>query len=301
MVGLSSWFQKDAEESNLMMPTPQSLAGIWKKTLDTIAADGLLDAILYVDLCNEWPFQLWAPFFDLDNNVHWGYPSSLKWMRESIATLREAYPGLPYTFSNTGSVGIETERNEDLSFLDFLEPHLWMVHGNNNEFYRRIGYTCARFDPKDYENVVKYAQNLYEAAPDYWDRLQRDVIDRAVEESERFNLPLMTTECWSIVDYKDWPLLDWEWVKRSCAAGVRHAASTGRWLAIATSNFCGPQFVGMWRDKDWHRRQTDVIKGRRTAKAKSNESGLSQLQACNADPPPLLIPALSCSTNGRRR
>jgi hypothetical protein len=40
---------------------------------------------------------------------------------------------------------------------------------------------------------------------------------------------------------------------------VRTASATGRWLAMATSNFCGPQFVGMWRDVSWHQRLTDVI------------------------------------------
>ncbi|HEY7307481.1 MAG TPA: cellulase-like family protein [Bryobacteraceae bacterium] len=28
---------------------------------------------------------------------------------------------------------------------------------------------------------------------------------------------------------------------------------------MATSNFNGPQFAGMWRDVDWHRRMTDTI------------------------------------------
>jgi len=70
----------------------------------------------------------------------------------------------------------------------------------------------------------------------------------------------MTTECWAVVDYKDWPLLKWDWVKELCAVGTRHAASTGRWLAIGTSNFCGPQFVGMWRDVNWHRQLTNVIR-----------------------------------------
>ena len=32
------------------------------------------------------------------------------------------------------------------------------------------------------------------------------------------------------------------------------------WLAIATSNFCGPQFRGMWRDVAWHQRLTAQIK-----------------------------------------
>jgi len=28
---------------------------------------------------------------------------------------------------------------------------------------------------------------------------------------------------------------------------------------MGTSNFCGPQFAGMWRDVAWHHRLTDVI------------------------------------------
>jgi hypothetical protein len=76
----------------------------------------------------------------------------------------------------------------------------------------------------------------------------------------RTGLPLVTTECWGIVDYKDWPLLKWDWVKELCELGTLTAASTGQWIAIATSNFCGPQFVGMWRDVEWHRKLTDRIK-----------------------------------------
>ena len=63
----------------------------------------------------------------------------------------------------------------------------------------------------------------------------------------------------SPIDYKDMPLLDWGWVKEACEFGVTLAAKSGRWLAIATSNFCGPQFVGMWRDLAWHRKLTGLI------------------------------------------
>ncbi|MCX6971161.1 MAG: hypothetical protein NTV93_13555 [Verrucomicrobia bacterium] len=72
--------------------------------------------------------------------------------------------------------------------------------------------------------------------------------------------PLITTECWGIIDYKDWPLLDWGWVKELCELGTLTASATGQWAAVATSNFCGPQFVGMWRDIAWHQRLTGAIK-----------------------------------------
>ena len=62
-----------------------------------------------------------------------------------------------------------------------------------------------------------------------------------------------------MVDYKDLPLLDWDWVLELNRLGVETAASTGCWAAVATSNFCAPQFAGMWRDIDWHRRLTKLI------------------------------------------
>ncbi len=49
-------------------------------------------------------------------------------------------------------------------------------------------------------------------------------------------------------------------LKEVCEIGVKKAISTGQWVAIATSNFCGPQFVGMWRDIAWHRRLTQLIR-----------------------------------------
>lgn len=72
--------------------------------------------------------------------------------------------------------------------------------------------------------------------------------------------PLVTTECWGLVDYKDWPLLKWDWVKDLCELGTITAARTGMWVGVATSNFCGPQFAGMWRDVEWHKRLTSIIR-----------------------------------------
>ena len=39
----------------MKLTTPALLGEAWKATLDSIAADGLLKHILYVDLCNEFP------------------------------------------------------------------------------------------------------------------------------------------------------------------------------------------------------------------------------------------------------
>ena len=62
-VGLSTWFREDPEQWRKQIPSPARLADIWNRTLHTIAEDGLLDSILFVDYCNEWPQDCWAPFF----------------------------------------------------------------------------------------------------------------------------------------------------------------------------------------------------------------------------------------------
>ena len=141
--------------------------------------------------------------------------------------------------------------------LDFLELHIWMA--NCCEFYKEVDYRYNRFDLKGYQHVVDRAKPLYLSKPDYWKSKLRDRIQLAADWSRPSGRPLITTECWGLVDYKDWPLLEWDWIKELCETGVRTAAATGRWTAIATSNFCGPQFTGMWRDIDWHRRMTGVV------------------------------------------
>ena len=107
--------------------------------------------------------------------------------------------------------------------------------------------------------MVKNAERTYRTNPKYWRGQLAQGIMELADWSKSSGKPLVTTECWAIVDYKDWPLLDWGWVKEVCAFGTETASQTGRWLALATSNFCGPQFKGMWEDRAWHRRLTKRI------------------------------------------
>lgn len=255
VVALSSWFRQDAGNERLRIAGPAGLGQVWKAALDTIRAAGLLDNILYVDLCNEFPLQVWAPF--TPQNLLRASPEGVRWMAEPIARLASDYPDLACTFSFTTEY--ETWRKQDVSMLDFLELHLWMTQFS--DFYGQVGYNYERFDPIGYQNLVEKAEALYWSKPEYWKKFLEDGIRMlAAEWSITSGKPLITTECWSLVDYKDWPLLNWDWLKELCETGVRAAAATGRWAAMATSNFCGPQFHGMWRDVAWHRRMTGLIR-----------------------------------------
>lgn len=258
-VGLSTWYREDEDKTRLKISGPEMMSAQWIKTLDTIASAGLLDAILYVDLCNEWPGVDWAPFVKPAMTYgDWHKPESMAWMHKSIALVREKYPQLPLQFSFAGDPAPATK--QELSDFDLLDTHVWMTQQNNGEFYKLTGYNYERFDPKGYTNLSLKADDAYRARPQYWQDLLTKEIDRLAAWSKKISFPLATTECWAIVDYKDWPLLKWDWVKDLCALGAKRAAASGQWLAIATSNFCGPQFVGMWRDAAWHRELTQAIR-----------------------------------------
>ena len=261
-VGLSSWYRTDTTHQEMTITTPEIMAQRWINTLKTIEEAGLLDNILYVDLCNEWPGDIWAPFFhELYPKVYWGQwdaPESMAWMQKAFALVREAYPDMPLVFS-TDSQDLWRFKN-DLSYFDLVEHHIWMANQNQGEFLKAIEYKNGRFDPQAYKHVQANAERVYREKPDYWSGMLVKQIGAMAETARGIGKPLVTTECWGIIDYKDWPMLNWDWVKDLCEMGVKEAAATGQWVGIATSNFCAPQFVGMWRDIEWHRRLTTLIK-----------------------------------------
>lgn len=253
-VALSTWWREDEDELARKIRSPRELGEVWKKTLDSIKADGLMDNILYVDLSNEYSIEVWTPY--LPKNTQRNSPLALRYMRESIALLKESYPAIPFCFSITSE--FEKWESEDTSAQDLLELHIWIA--NSSEFNREVGYNFQRFGNDDYQKLQLNGQRVYREKEAYWLGKLKERIELAVKWSEKARLPLATTECWGPIDYKDMPLLDWQWVKEACDYGVREACRSGRWAAIATSNFCGPQFIGMWRDVEWHRRLTSMIR-----------------------------------------
>ena len=152
-----------------------------------------------------------------------------------------------------------------------------MAGGNDDEYNKRVGYKYERFSQDGYHRLQIAGAAVYAEKPAYWKKLLTDKIVEVAAACQGGGMallagavmfmhkvgagkPLMTTEGGAVVDYKDWPLLPWDWVKEVCAAGALKASATGQWAAIATSNFCGPQFRGMWRDKAWHQGLTTTIK-----------------------------------------
>ena len=270
-VGLSSWYREDRDRSCMEICSAQDLAKIWKCVLDAVSDAGLSESILYVDICNEYPQSCWIPFIKNDPEYQEGVlrgeidpqqdlsrasPIAVRWMRETLGELRKAHPRFLYTFSQVGEC--DTLSRQDTSMLDLLEPHIWM--SAYSEYYAKLGYNYERFNPKDFQNLALNGERIYRENADYWDEKLREGVRLHAEWSREKKLPLITTECWALVDFKDGPLLHWDWIKHLCEVGTRAAVQEGRWIAVATSNFCGPQFVGLWRDVEWHQKLTEIIK-----------------------------------------
>ena len=253
LVALSTWWRQDSSNVRMNIKTPHDLANVWLKAIESIPSGSMRDNLLYVDFSNEFCIPPWTPW--IPKGTRRDSPQGVRWMRDSIKKVKQSYPTLPCTFSFTDEY--RTWRNQDVSMLDFMELHFWMT--TFSDFNQQVGYAFQEFSPVGYNNLQKRGEALYRSDPGKWQASLTNGIDMLAEWSRASGKPLMTTECWSVVDYKDWPLLRWDWIKELCEIGVRHAASTGRWKAMATSNFCGPQFVGMWRDVDWHLRITDII------------------------------------------
>jgi hypothetical protein len=108
MVGLSTWFREDIDNTRMNISFAHDHAKIWINVLGCLEAAGLLDTILYVDLCNEFPLDCWAPFLrkdikdsDLKNGSYLlGSAELTKWMKDSVEEVRASYPDLNYTYAS---------------------------------------------------------------------------------------------------------------------------------------------------------------------------------------------------------
>ena len=268
-VGLSTWYREDVDNVRMKIASPDIMADQWIKTIESIDEEGLLDNVFYVDLCNEWPGDLWAPYFK--NNppeLTWGgwyTTNSMAWMAKAVEKVKKAFSDLPAGISFEIKKLDELQK-KDVSFVDYLEPHIWMSQRNDNEFYRKMKFQDDTFSYKGFETMVANGFELYNSDKTYWQGLLTNYIKELGVLASELNQPCMTSECWAVVNYKDLPGLDWGWIKELSALGAITATDTGQWLAVSTSNFCGPQFTGMWRDVEWHQKLTNHIRS-----AKVNE------------------------------
>lgn len=59
---------------------------------------------------------------------------SQDWMQKAAASLKQSYPDIPVTFSFVDPY----DALQDMPYLDFFEPHIWMA--DSSDFYQTVGY-----------------------------------------------------------------------------------------------------------------------------------------------------------------
>lgn len=257
LAAFSAWYRCCEQDSYVSHITDgKKLAQIWIALLDGLKKEGLLDVVLYVDFCNEYP--LWAEFLPQENPLlrrKRDDKEIVKWTKQCVKHFKEKYPDIPVTFS----ICSEFYRldGEDFSDYDFFEPHIWIDSDGDGRFEDSVnralqGNTLAQ------EELFKLKKTIYEEGKEYWDEVLHQQIQRFGRLSRKWKKPLITTECWAIIFYKD-SGIGWEWIKDICEKGVEYAVEEGCYAAIATSNFCSPQFKGMWSDVQWHKKMTANI------------------------------------------
>ncbi|MBW1831345.1 MAG: hypothetical protein JRG93_07330 [Deltaproteobacteria bacterium] len=276
-VGLSTWFNDDALQRAATVVTPADYARIWRETLDHLADANLLDAVLWVDLCNEFPIGKWAKgayplIFDGANPENpapaiapWSLEAQTRvqqYLDEGIGPVREAYPELSYTYSFE-SVSGGNARQLDTSTLDVAEVHVWL--SSDIEFNGMSGQLelLLELDENALAAHAEKAPDVYFSERDRWLSTLEGLVDDWADWATERGLPLITSEAWGPINYDDVDSIagtsEWDWVKDVCDEGVHMAVDKG-WSGICTSNFAQPHFEGMWSDVAWHQEQTARIR-----------------------------------------
>ncbi|MGF1760113.1 hypothetical protein L4D76_19690 [Photobacterium sagamiensis] len=261
--------------------TPQDFVDSWISTLDILKANDLLDGIIYVDIGGEFPLQNWYPHifeYITGENPQSGpemfevieddwEDDAIERMNEFLVggtkKIKEAYPEFRYTWSSQ-IMGEDNYLRCDFSEFGVFEPHIWCSDDLSASV--EIGYFDALGDIEFPANIAKMwykAEAKHKAEPEFFNNILDERTDKWAAVSKKTGLPLVTTEAWATVIYEDFShngcLGEWDWFKDVCEFGVRHAIAKG-WVGICTSNFSEPHFEGLWRDVEWHKRLTDMIK-----------------------------------------
>ncbi len=270
-IALSTWLIDDSQNMKRELKSPEHFAEIWKKTLTLLKNEDLLDAVAWVDICNEFPMAYWAPEA---NNYVFGYslPYSMtmsalildvfRWrdscverfgefMRTAIGSLKREFPDLNYTFSFQSN-GLKNLFRADLSELDVIDSHFWISDDLLWSLLSGHSKSATNFSKGDL--VLKEARSyvtknkrksldILRSKCEVWKQLAKDK-----------NLPLVTSEGWIATFLNEGPTTiadDWNWFKDISADAVQIACSYG-WHGICTSSFSQPHFKKLWSDESWH-------------------------------------------------
>ncbi len=285
---LSTWLKPTAEPRNEWLEGPEDLIRVWDETLRFLDEKGCLTQVIGVDVSNEIPFgtcNRWmrdhmreaeTPGMHLNEAQKELYTA---YYNRVLRSLRERWPGMPFAASQS-SAFFHENRELDLTDYGFLDAHLWAEFFG---FLKETGYRDAigqfganvmikdknagtywgpRIMPPDIR-FEKLNEEIWEA----WVK-NRAMLTEKLEEGiafiadkgKRFGIPVGNTEGWGSVMWAEHPMLGWDMIKEAGLIAARLGRKYG-YAFNCQSNFCEPQFASLWRDVEYHRKVTGIIRG----------------------------------------
>ncbi len=287
-VGLSTWLRHDTTHRELEVETAEDFARIWIETLDFLAENDLLDGIAWVDLCNEFPTTSWVPALKekiietpdgrteprevllMETLTEESQKKYADFMKRAITPVREKYPQLLYTFSMSAVDALE---KMDYSCCDLVDVHIWATFNPDwaqgssflDVYLNMLPGNTKFTDGVQASTLMRHIEQAVKNYPQYKERI-RQYFEKELKVWSAFakknDAILITTESWSTVIYEDafvnGALGEWEWVKDVAEMAINEALKDG-WTSVCTSNFCEPQFEGMWSEVEWHKKMNELI------------------------------------------
>lgn len=289
---LSTWLKPTIEPRNEWLEGPESLVRVWDETLNFLNENNCLSNVIAVDVHNEFPYggcNSWL-FNQLnsmktDKNSQTASQRRIEFYRNYFNTvliqLKSKWPDIPFSASSNNTF-LDDDKDMDYSNFDFLDVHIW-ADAAYYDFVENIGYA---------ENIVKFgdAENLYsyttggyaggikrtpadinfekinEQIHESWyknrskcEELLEERISLVAETGKKYGIPYGCTEGWGTTFWAEHPMLSWDLVKDAGIIAAKLANKYG-YTFNCQSNFCEPQFAALWRDVDYHRKVTDIIK-----------------------------------------
>jgi hypothetical protein len=285
LVGLSTWFVgPDRGITGL-----DGLVRVWDETLRFMKDNDLLHNIYYVDLLNEYPlfngFNWLKSQMEGDiqsrsekakaEGVHeWklkagDYTSEasrriyINFANDAIDRLQKNWPALDFLFSLTSNDAADW-RVMAPTKIAAIDKHTWFLInpllGNTD-----TGYWWTKGDPAATDAQLSKMQELLQKR---WTPHKPQLIEWMDNEmgevaalGRKYDKPYGNTEGWGILDWYDHPVLNWDISKEAAEICAKLGRKHG-YRFNCTSNFTEPQFPSLWADVAWHKRMTDIIRGR---------------------------------------
>lgn len=299
-VVLATWLKPTEERRNEKMEGVNDMVRIWDETLGFLKKHDCLDNILYTEVLNEYPLSNCNTWLhNMLNTMRQPEIKGKsvnerqkrfyrEYIRDVISQLKSKWPFMAFSASSSFNWFFEYDLDMDFSFYDVLDVHIWaenqfapktgyyecifghgkLKHGDPDKMYTNTstglggGYvTGARRLPGDihYEDMYQKLLNAWHNGKDSHANWIEEKIKGVSKVGKKWGIPVGCTEGWGTVFWAEHPMLGWDIIKE---AGIIAAKLGNRYgyKFNCSSNSSEPQFLRLWRDIDYHKKVTSLIK-----------------------------------------